>query len=525
MRFRSGCWVAALVAVVAAGIAACAPFSSGSEGEAARAPTATSQSTGPLPPPPADGPPNIVFVLTDDLSTDLLRYMPHVQRMMRRGLSFSRYFVTDSLCCPSRASIFTGQFPHSTGVYSNLPPDGGMQVFNARGDQHHTFAVTLRGRGYRTAFMGKYMNGYAARQTLAPDTPPALMPPGWTDWAATDEGYEQFDYLLNVDGRQLIPYGHEPRDYMTTVLGDHGTGFISSAVDAGRPFLLEVATFAPHIARLGAVDGHVIPAPRDRRRFPFARAPRGPAFNHANTKPPVWLSRRRRLNRRQRDRLDVEFRERARSVLSVDRMIGRLERTLRAEGVADDTYLVFSSDNGYHLGQHRLRGGKETAFDHDVRVPLVVVGPGVPRGARTEAIAQNIDLAPTFERLAGARVPARVDGHSLVPLLRGRPPEQWRRTALIEHHQPGKNAADPDYEPYPSISPTGYEAIRGADFLYVEYGDGEREYYDIARDPHALHNIVGRLSPARLSRLHRRVSRLERCHGRRACWRAGAAAP
>ena len=207
-------------------------------------------------------------------------------------------------------------------------------------------------------------------------------------------------------------------------------------------------------------------------------------------------------------------------MLSVDRMIGRLERTLRDEGIADDTYLVFSSDNGYHLGQHRLRGGKETAFDHDVRVPLVVVGPGVPH-ATTDALAQNIDLAPTFERLAGARVPARVDGHSLVGLLHDRAPDEWRKTVLIEHHQPGRNAADPDYVATPSISPTTYEAIRTDDAVYVEYLDGEREYYDVARDPHELHNVFGRLTFARRARLHRRLERLERCHGRRACWRAG----
>src|SRR4051794_8164312 len=353
MRCGATRWVAMLVAavLVAAGVAACA------DGAPASAPTSTTQSAGPLPPRPAEPRPNIVFVLTDDMSSDLVRYMPHVQAMMRRGMSFSRYFVTDSLCCPSRSSIFTGRFPHDTGVFTNLPPDGGFQAFNAHGDQHHTFAVALRREGYRTALMGKYLNGYAARRTLSADPPPSPMPPGWTDWAATDEGYEQYDYLLNVDGRELVPHGHTPADYMTTVLGDHGTGFISSAVRARRPFLLEVATFAPHIARIGAVDGHVIPAPRDRRRFPFARAPRGPAFNTANTDPPGWLSNRRRLNGRQRDRLDVEYRERAQSMLAVDRMIGRLERTLRDEGIADDTYLVFSSDNGYHLGQHRLRGG------------------------------------------------------------------------------------------------------------------------------------------------------------------------
>ncbi|MDQ6607224.1 MAG: sulfatase, partial [Actinomycetota bacterium] len=330
--------------------------------------------------------PNIVFVLTDDLSMNLLRYMPHVQAMQRDGLTFRNYFVSDSLCCPSRSSIFTGDFPHNTHVFDNVGREGGFGAFYAHGEQNRTFATALQRAGYQTALMGKFLNGYLQAQGAAP-VPDTYVPPGWSEWDVAGWGYPEFNYTLNQDG-VLVPYGHGPGDYLTDVIANRGVGFINSSVAAHRPFFLELSTFAPH--------NPFTPAPRDIAAFPGLTAPEPPDFDVLPTHAPRWLANHPPLTATQIGQLDSNFRLRAESVQAVDTMIGNIEQELVADGVANNTYIVFSSDNGLHLGDYRLMTGKLTAFDIDIHVPLVVVGPGVPAGTSTDAMTENIDLAKTF---------------------------------------------------------------------------------------------------------------------------------
>jgi len=445
--------------------------------------------------PAAPTKPNIVFVLTDDLAWNLVRYMPNVRQMRRRGVSFTRYFVTDSLCCPSRASIFTGRFPHNTKIFTNQPPDGGFQVFHDRGEERSTFATALRRRGYATAMMGKYLNGYL----------PATLfrPPGWSEWDAGGNAYAEYGYNLN-ENRRLVRYGSRPQDYLTDVLAAKGSAFIERAADARKPFVLELAPYAPHAP--------FTPAPRHAALFTGLRAPRTPAFNAASINPPGWLAGRPPLRPRAINRIDANFRRRAQAVQAVDELIARIQATLRVRGLADDTYIVFSSDNGFHMGEHRLRQGKQTAFETDIRVPLIVVGPGVRRGRNVRALTENIDLRPTFSRLGGARVPRSVDGRSLVSFLHGRKAKRWRRAVLVEHH--GLDLRGPDRQ---RDNPTTYVALRLKGAVYVEYRGGEREYYDLARDPHQLNNSYARLSRRRRARLHRMLRRLQLCRGARRC--------
>jgi N-acetylglucosamine-6-sulfatase len=447
--------------------------------------------------------PNIVFVLTDDLSWNLLKYMPNVGQMRKEGETFSRYFVTDSLCCPSRSSIFSGRLPHNTGVFTNTPPDGGFSVFHDRGEENDTFATAIRGipgAHYRTAMMGKYLNGYQPSSLY--------VPPGWSEWDVAGNAYPEFNYSLNENGH-LVAYGSKPSDYLTDVLADKGVGFINRAANAGDPFLLEIATFAPH--------SPYTPAPRDANDFPGLKVPRSPAFNAENVNPPTWLAGRPPLTPGQIAKLNSHFRKRAQAVEAVDDMIGRIEATLRKRGVARDTYLVFSSDNGYHMGDHRLMQGKMTAFDTDIGVPLIVVGPGVPAGRTVGKLTGNIDLRPTFSELAGASVPASVDGRSLVPLLTGTGGGSWRDATLIEHHGRDTDQTDPDFQSLQSGNPTSYEAIRTRDAVYVEYKNGDREYYDLVRDPFELDNTYADLSPGVQARLHDALARLESCSGQD-CW-------
>ena len=473
------------------------------------------------------GRPNIVFVLTDDLSENLIRYMPHVLHMQRSGVSFSNYFVTDSLCCPSRASILTGRYPHDTRVFDNSPPEGGYSVFRERGEEQETFALALQRKGYSTALMGKYLNGYKPNGAVAGlglgatagdgasiavgAQGGARVPPGWSEWDVAGDGYPEYGYHMNSDGR-VRAYGYRPQDYLTNVIARKGLAFIARAAARRRPFMLELATFAPH--------SPYTPAPRDYGEFPGLRAPRTPAFNTIGRDEPGWLSRFEPLGPAQIALIDSKFRERAQAVQAVDRMIGEIEAELVTKGLARDTYIVFSSDNGLHMGEHRLRPGKLTAFDSDIKVPLVVTGPGVPAGRTLTAMAENIDLCPSFEELAGAAVPPRVDGHSLLALMHGERVPGWPREILVEHHGRVLDKEDPDLPIRGSGNPPSYEAIRTPRSLYVEYETGEREYYDLRRDPFELRNVFARLSPGRVSRLHRTLSDIERCHGARSCGRA-----
>lgn len=461
--------------------------------------------------------PNIVFVLTDDLSSDLLPYMPNVRRLAARGTSFSNYFVTDSLCCPSRASILTGRYPHDTGIFRNTGADGGFLAFHARGLEQDTYATNLQGVGYRTALMGKYLNQYSPSRIRTALGGP-YVPPGWTDWTVAGNGYQGFGYRLARTVR-VVHHGFRARDYLTNVLAREGLGFVGESVAEGSPFMLNVWTFAPHAP--------AIPAPRDAHRFAGLTAPRDPSFDEADmTDKPAWLRGHRALTDDELARIDATFRDRVRTVQAVDRMVGRLGRRLRALGVARNTYIVFSSDNGFHLGQHRLTPGKLTAYDPDVRVPLIVTGPGVPAGRTVDAMTENTDLCPTFAELAGAPAPPNADGHSLVPLLRAGAPaasaaSDWRDAVLIEHHGNVTGASDPDLPPAGSGNPPSYEALRSRDALYVEYADGERELYDLAADPFQLRNLADEVPPERLVKLSGQLAAMANCHGPAECWAAG----
>lgn len=463
-----------------------------------------------LPSGPYSNRPNIVFVLTDDLDTGLVKYMPHVLALERAGMSFSNYTVSDSECCPSRATIFTGEFPHDTGVYTNVPPDGGFGTFYQRRDDEKTFATSLQAAGYRTALMGKYLNSYPVGFNPY-NYPVDYVPPGWSEWDVISNGYGGYGYNMNRN-HDLVTYGHSSDDYTNHVLTGLGQHYIAASAADRTPFFLEIASFSPHHP--------FVPAPKDRGKFTDLRAPEGPSFNVLPEHAPPWLANRKPLSPERIARLNTDYVRRVQSVQSVDRMIGNLEKTLRQAHQLRNTVFVFSSDNGYHLGQHGLGRGKLTAFDTDIKVPLVVAGPGIPAGTVNPDVVENVDLAPTFERLAGATVPLTVDGSSLVPLLHGEHPP-WRTLALVEHHGPDRSPDDPDAQGFVAGNPPSYNAIRSKDWTYVRYDTGAREFYYRPNDPSESDNIIGSLSKARISQLDREMDALVHCHGVASCWQAG----
>jgi N-acetylglucosamine-6-sulfatase len=450
--------------------------------------------------------PNFLFVLVDDMDAGLLGYLPHVKQMQQQGVTFANFTVTDSLCCPSRASILSGKYPHNTGVLTNEPPDGGFDVFHHR-DEQDTLGTQLQQGGYRTGFLGKYLNGYQPDKTLGGDRP--FVPPGWNEWAVAGDGYANYDYKLNVNGK-VESHGTRPEDYLTDVLARRGDEFIRSSAGTGKPFFLEVATFAPH--------GPATPAPRHANALPGLAAPRTPAFDEADlSDKPAWLRDHRPLTVEEARTLDRKFGKRARSLLAVDEMLAGFQRILAETGQADRTYVAFTSDNGFHMGEHRLLAGKQTAFDTDIHVPFVATGPGVPAARTIDQPVQNIDLRPTFADLAGLPARPDLDGVSVKRMLLGDASAAVREVALIEHHGPKNSGADPDHQDPDEGNPPTYAAIRTPDGTYVEYVTGEREYYDRRSDPDQLDNSYARLPEAERDRLHRTLNTLVGCHGVQEC--------
>jgi len=451
----------------------------------------------------ADGAPrpNFVLVLVDDLSMDLVSAetgvlaasMPNLAKMQSEGATFDRFFVTDSLCCPSRTSLFTGLLPHNSGVYTNAPPTGGYKVFVSNGNDDKTIAVALHDRSYLTSLNGKYLNGYDWRSDP--------LPPGWSDWGVASNGYPAFDVEVNENGKMV----RHP-EHLTDWLSVKGQAFIANT--NGQPFFIELAPFSPHAPFL--------PPARYADSFNGLIYPRTPAFGaRPNATAPAWLQSIPALESDDIKRIDAVFRARMRADKAIDDMIGDLRAALDQQGLAQNTYVIFTSDNGFHLGDYSLRAGKLTPFDTDIHVPLIVVGPGIAAGRHIPEIAMNVDLYPTIAELAGIPDAASVDGRSLVALLNGQPAGSWRTMAVIEHKQAGPDSDDPDAPPPRAGDPPDYVALRFLDAMYVEYGGPAPEisYYDLATDPYELNNIAAKLTAAELAFLHQAAAANHTCAG------------
>jgi N-acetylglucosamine-6-sulfatase len=452
--------------------------------------------------------PNLVLVLTDDQDLVLgsLDFMPKTRALIGgQGMTFSNHFVPLSLCCPSRSTILTGLHVHNHRVLTNFPPDGGFERFDQLKHEDRTLAVALHDAGYRTALFGKYLNGYPNGEDLT------HVPPGWDEWASPVQGspYAAYRYTLNENGK-LVRHGSKAEDYMTDVLAAKATDFVRRASASNQPFFLYLATYAPHKPS--------IPAKRHAGLFPGLQAPRTPSFNEPDVRDkPARIRVLKRLDASRVAAIDALYRKQMQSLQAVDEAVAALVQALRDAGRLDDTYIVFTSDNGFHMGQHRLEPGKYTPYETDVHVPLLVRGPGVPRGLMVEALTLSVDFAPTFAELAGATLPAEPDGRSLVPLLEGQAPA-WRQAVLLE--QFAVPSAPPKaselQEPGDASSHPAHRGIRTAGYKYVEYGTadkGEKEVYDLKKDPDERLNLRDRVPKAWLATVSKLVKALAACKG------------
>lgn len=423
--------------------------------------------------------PNILFVMTDDMPENLLPRMPEVdKRIVSEGIHFQNAYVSQSLCCPSRATILTGMYPHNTGVLSNGGPHGGVEAFRKQGLEQRSVANWLTGNGYRTGLVGKYMNGYDG----------SYVPPGWSYWYGRYEGG-----FANENGQIMSTSGQ----FEVDAVKSKALAFLDRATDqAGDPpFALFVWTLAPHL-----------PAARHALRHANLYKEEGfnpsPSFNEADVSDkPTWVRDLPPISDEDRAQLSEWHRNQLRSLRSVDEMVGAMLDLLQERSALENTYVVFTTDNGVHMGEHRWwlgRGAsKNTAYEEAAGVPLAVRGPGIPANQVRPQLALNNDFAPTFADIADAPVPEDVDGRSLLPLMNSTPTQSWRTAVLNEK----------------PLGSSGYHSLITNRYTYVEYKTGERELYDRQEDPYQLRSIDRTASPALLDSLHARLALLKACAG------------
>jgi N-acetylglucosamine-6-sulfatase len=347
---------------------------------------------------------------------------------------------------------------------------------------------------------------------------------GWDYWHVTDNGYREFNYDLH-ENEVTNYYGAGDANYMTYVLSSKAQDFINA--HTREPFFLEIATFAPHWP--------YTPANADQYKFPGLTLPPEVGNYQLPVNPPNWQKDIPPLQPNEIDGMNTGFRKRAQSVQAIDKMINNIRALLIEKGLDRNTYIFFSSDNGYHMGEFNFHEGKMTPYDFDINVPLIVVGPGVPHQA-VPAIAQTVDLAPTFTDLAqlSGPLPTRPDGRSLVEWLHGQTPSAWRKMVLVEHHDPLVDRTDPDYDGF--AAPPNYAALRIRDdsaatpmiAMYVEYEGKDAAgtpivepcYYDLTTDPYERNNIYQSLSNERKQELHALLENNRTCGqaGKPMCW-------
>src|SRR5215216_3354212 len=435
----------------------------------------------------AVGRPNIIFIIADDLDAASVSKVPSLTEYMAdKGITFDNAFVTSALCCPSRATILTGQYPHNHLVRTNVPPRGGFKTFRELGRESSTLATWLDDAGYETALFGKYLNGYGK---IGRNHVPA----GWDEWYGTVD-----DTQLNQNG-QLVTY--QADTYLDDALSGLAQNFVSRQERKDAPFFVYLSVHAPHAPAKPAL------------RHEGLRAPRTPSFDEADVSDkPGWV-RNLSLDSAEEKRIDELYSKRLKTMAAVGEMIGGLLRTLEQTGKLDNTYVVLTSDNGYHMGQHRLGLGKQTAYEEDIRVPLMIRGPGLPAGASRDEIVLNNDFAPTFADLAGLPPPASVDGRSFASLLdrtQRNDPASWRTAFEIRNWDNKRN--ETSYRDVMPVPP--YRAVRTQRYLYVEYKAGERELYDLRKDPYELHSLHDSADPDLISKLDARLDALRDCAGK-----------
>ena len=471
-------------------------------------------------------PPNIIFLLTDDqdVTANSLDYMPKLNTILREGgMEFLNYFVSTALCCPSRTTIIKGQYCHNHGIWDNGDLNnktffsGGMKKAIETNLEKESIATLMKKAGYKTFLIGKYLNGYS-------DQYADHVPPGWDHWhGMTSTAY--YGPHFSIDGKL---FKADKDVYQTDYISTHARNMIESR-DKSKPFFIYISPFAPHAPST--------PAKRHANLFNNISAPRYDSFNpddNLQKQKPSWLKTIPKLTDDQIASIDEFYRNRLRALQAVDEMLENITLLLEKEGIDKNTYLFYMGDNGQHLGDYRLPGGKRQAYDTDIRVPFLVMGPGITGGTKVTEVVMSIDLMPTWLELGQGEMPTSYepDGKSIVSLLSGQSPAQpaentFRAAALAEMYGGSSNMGS-KYKGMPAFESNRfwnntYQAIRvingtdwaeGADWLYAEWCTGESEFYNVTEDKRQVKNVVDSVDKDLLQKLSTLTESLGNCAGK-----------
>jgi arylsulfatase A-like enzyme len=459
--------------------------------------------------------PNIVVIMTDDQEdTGSLAYMPKVLSLLAdHGVTFTNSFVNYPTCAPSRSSFLTGQAAHNHGIQSN-DPGGRAAWWTFKDKEGNTLPVWLKAAGYKTALLGKYLNGYGKKQKPrrsesankdsyqsvlsrwtasvaqylngSGKSPAAIgpVPVGWDLWYAFTGAVRYYNYSINEDGKR-IKFGQQASDYSTDVLKERAVRFIESQSGKADPFFMLIVPKAVHgQGDEGKAEHAAIPSPKYKDAFMDVKLPRGPAFNN----PPS--------TRLDPVRLEREYRAELQALQSVDELVEAVVNALRSAGVLDNTIIIYTSDNGFLFGDHGRRA-KGVFFEGAIRVPLIIRGPGIPEKQKRDQLVNNLDVVATIEQLAGLTPRLAPDGRTLTPLFADSD-TPWRSALLLE-----------------TLAGFG---VRTAAKKYIKTSEGTERFYDLLADPHELQNKVGDANYASdVASLRTTLEKLKSCAGS-SCW-------
>jgi N-acetylglucosamine-6-sulfatase len=447
---------------------------------------------------PAAARPNVVVLMTDDQTQASLPYMTQVNGLLgAQGTRFDQAISSFPLCCPSRSTHLTGQYAHNHGVLHNAGPFGGFAVFEGA----NSLPVWLQQAGYRTMHVGRYLNGYRAEDGV---------PPGWSDWHGMPHAnaFNYTSWKVNEDGDlESYPDLDDAGDYQTDFLAQRAGELIEDAAPGDQPFFLQLWFAAPHSGGPRDHDDPTLirtpsPAPRHRDAFAATPMPRPPNFDEASMfdKPQV-VADRPRFTPEKEAAIQENWRQELETLLAVDEAVAHVLNVLASTGELENTLIVYTADNGFMHGEHRALAEKVLPYEPSIRVPLIMRGPGVPRGRVDNRLVANVDVPATILDETDV-VPGRVqDGRSLLPLLAD-PGAEWGRDILIENGN-GANGVP------------AYRGIRNYRYLYVEHNTtGEYELYDLVEDPFELTSKDGDDEYAAAQRdLRASLRSLKRCAG------------
>jgi N-acetylglucosamine-6-sulfatase len=436
--------------------------------------------------------PNVVVVMLDDMRYDDLSTLPRIRsRIGDAGASFTHFYAPFPLCCPARSTLLTGQYAHNHGVLSNTAPTGGFHEF----EDSSTLATWLTPT-YRTGLIGKYLNGYF----------PPYRPPGWDEWVVpkTMYGYFNKDWYVARDataGFQTVS------GYATDTMGQFAAEFITRNAASATPFFLYTNLVAPHEGQPRDPDditGFPTPFVKPSYRDVFkGLQDSDPSFNEADVSDkPVKPGP---LSQAEINGLTESNAQRRESELSGQDAVDRIMDALQASGELNDTFVVFMSDNGYILGEHRIRGGKLAPYEVANRVPLMVRGPGIDPGTQIATSASQVDFAPTVMEMAGLSAPASVDGVSLLDAARN-PGTPFTHPPVVIEATNTSAKTDP--------LPWAYHGVVQDGLKYVVRANGKKELYDLSADPFELQNVAGKAAYAtRQQQLAQLLTQYQFCAG------------